>query len=101
MINFLSKAGATGVAICPDGSSSCAGGYDFSSYVQAIYKFSIELGGSLTVLMLVYAGYIYLTSQGDTSKINSAKEILTGTLLGFVLLMSAGLILRFIGLPTS
>jgi hypothetical protein len=93
---LVRKAYATSVAICPDGGGSCQ--KDFEGYVQSIYSFSIKLGGSLVVMMIVYAGYMYITSQGDTSKINTAKDVLVGTLLGFVLLLSAGLILRYLGL---
>jgi len=94
---FIPKAYATKVSVCPNGSSGTCD-EDFSSYIQGIYGFSIRLGGTLTVLMIIYAGYIYLTSQGDTSKINNAKDILTGTLLGFIMLLAAGLILNFLGM---
>ena len=69
------------------------------SYIGEIYKYSLRLGAVLTVLIIIYAGYLYVFSQGDTSKLTQAKELLVGTLLGFLLLLTIGLVLDFIGLP--
>ncbi len=87
-----------GLCIPVKGVKTC--NFDYGSYVHAIYGFALQLGGTLTVLMIIYAGYIYMTSQGDNTKINTAKDIFMGTLLGFVLLLTLGLILDFLGLPT-
>lgn len=115
-LSFLSPtpARAVSVGVCPDGSTDCATkNYQWScipegkpghvdncvSYISEIYKYSLRLGATLAVLMIIYAGYLYVFSQGDTSKLTQAKEILVGTLLGFLLLLIIGLILDFIGLP--
>lgn len=72
---------------------------DFDSYkdwIEAIYNFSIRLGGILTLLMLIYAGYKYMMSQGNPTAINEAKEILFGSLSGFALLLLVFFILKFL-----
>jgi hypothetical protein len=101
------KALAVTVGLCiPTLKDGCVSNFSaapyegYGGYIYAIYQFSILLGGTLTVMMLMYAGFIYLTSQGDTSKLNQAKEILFGSILGFVLLLFLGLILKFLGLPS-
>ena len=71
----------------------------YSQYIRSFYGFTITLGASLAGLMIISSGYIYLTSQGDTTKLNKAKEIFTGSFLGFILLLSVSAILRWIGLP--
>ena len=105
------SAQAVAVGVCPDGSDNCAN-VDFQwlcpkgapdtcqSYIVWIYKYAIKLGATLAVLMILYAGYIYLFSQGDSSKLTQAKDILLGAILGFVLLLAVGLILDFLGLPS-
>jgi len=80
--------------------TSCVSNFNYAEYIHAIYGYSLKIGGVLTVLMIIYAGYAYMTSQGDNSKINTAKDIFMGTLLGFTLLLTLGLILDFLGLPT-
>ncbi|MFA6963206.1 MAG: hypothetical protein WC227_00605 [Patescibacteria group bacterium] len=74
--------------------------FDYGEYVHAIYQFALKLGGTLTVLMIIYAGFVYMTSQGDNTKINTAKDVFMGTLLGYVLLLTLGMILDFLGMPT-
>jgi hypothetical protein len=87
----------TGVQI--PGSNQTA--FNYCTYVNAIYKFAIKLGIMLVILMIVYAGYLYLFSQGDSTKINNAKDIIIGAILGYLLLLVIGVILNFIGLPAS
>jgi len=72
--------------------------YDFKGYVKAIYTFAIRIATPLVILMIIYAGYIYLFSQGDTTKVNQAKDILSGAILGYLLLLVIGVILTFIGI---
>jgi len=61
--------------------------YSFSDYVKYFYAFSMKAAVALCTLMVVYAGYKYLTSKGDSSSINEAKDILFSTLMGAALLM--------------
>lgn len=71
--------------------------YTYNSYVSAILKYSIRLGFGLAVIMLIYAGIKYLTSQGNQTQINDAKEVITGAIIGFSMLLLIDLILRFLG----
>ena len=63
------------------------GVYTFSTYVKLLYSFSMKAAIALSILMIVYAGYKYMTSKGDTSSINEAKDIIFSTLMGAALLM--------------
>jgi len=69
-----------------------------TDYISAIITWAIPILGSIALLMFIYAGYIYITSQGNPEKINTAKEIVISTLVGILLLFSIGLIVRQIGL---
>jgi len=71
--------------------------FTFNSYISAILKYSIRLGFALAVLMLIYAGIKYLTSQGNQTAINDAKEIMLGAIIGFVMLLIVEAILLFLG----
>lgn len=63
------------------------GFYTFPTYVKLLYSFSMKAAIALSILMVVYAGYKYMTSKGDTSSINEAKDIIFSTLMGAALLM--------------
>lgn len=81
------------------GTSMGDGKYTYCEYIYTIYDTAIKFGSVLTVIMVIYAGYLYIFSQGDNSRLNTAKEIFIGAVSGYALLLVIGLILNFLGLP--
>lgn len=75
--------------------------YAFNDYVKNLYGFAMKAAVAFSILMLVYAGYKYLTSRGDTGAINEAKDIIFSTLMGAALLMLVILIGNLAGLDTG
>ncbi|MCL5795623.1 MAG: hypothetical protein M1338_04705 [Patescibacteria group bacterium] len=73
-------------------------GKNLKEYSEKLYVWSIGIAGSLAIIMLIYAGYLYVTSMGNPDNINSAKEIIIGALSGLLLLILASLILRSLGI---
>ena len=71
--------------------------HTYETYICAIYNYSLMVGASLAVLMLIFAGYKYLTSQGNQTPIADAKEIITGTIIGFTLLVMIRFVLTWLG----
>lgn len=71
-----------------------------TDYVNRILDWFIPIVGGVALLMMIYAGYLYMTSQGDSEKINQAKEIIIGVIVGIVLLFAIKLILDGIGVTT-
>lgn len=79
-----------GVAI-PNAGNKFAG---YGGYIAAVFKFAMQLGIILTTLMIIYAGYKYMTSQGNPTALNEAKDIIIGSLSGFAMLLLIYLILN-------
>ena len=52
-------------------------------------------------IMLLVGGFKYITSGGNPKSLESARKTLTYAILGMVLVASAYLILRFIGVFTG
>lgn len=75
--------------------------YNYIAYISKLYGFAMKAAIALSILMVVYAGYKYLTSRGDSSAINEAKDILFSTLMGAALLMLVILVGNIAGLNTS
>lgn len=69
---------------------------DFSGLedtLKGYYKqLFVPLGIILAAIVIVYAGIIYATSQGDSTKTGLAKELITGALIGLAILLTAGYI---------
>lgn len=87
---------AIDVGVCIGDKCRFAG---YEQYVVTLFQYAMKAGVVLTVLMVIYAGYKYMTSQGNPSAINEAKEILIGTLSGFAMLVLVYFILTFLNLP--
>jgi len=65
-----------------------------SQYIQYIFKFALWSIGIIAFFSLVYAGVLYLSSVGDSSKMKEAKERIVAVFLGIILLLSSYLILE-------
>jgi len=77
------------------------GDYSYAEYIHGIYEFSIKVAVALCTIMIIYAGFKYLTSKGDTGAINEAKDILFSTLMGAALLILVILVGDISGFDTS
>jgi hypothetical protein len=71
------------------------GGVTFSQYVNEIFKISISLGAMLAVLMIVYGGFEYMTSEALGGKKGGLSKI-QNAFLGLLLLVSVVIILQII-----
>ena len=72
---------------------------NIAEYVSRILNtFLIPILGGLALIMVIYAGYIYMTSQGNPEALGRAKDILIGVVVGIVLLFTIEIIIRQIGL---
>jgi hypothetical protein len=72
------------------------GKLSFPAMVEYFYRWGIALGGLAAFISLVMAGFQYLTSVGNETKMRDAKERINSAVLGLVLLLSSFLILNAI-----
>lgn len=52
--------------------------------------------GSIAVIMIIYSGFLYLTSMGDASNVKRAKDTLVYAIIGLVVAILAGAIVNFV-----
>jgi hypothetical protein len=71
-------------------------GLGLSGRVNSFYKWSLGIGAVAAVIIIVYAGVVYIISGGNESRIGEAKKWIGSALLGFAILLSAVVILNFI-----
>jgi len=62
-------------------------------FVAYLYEWGIGLGGIAVFIMLVIAGFQYLTSVGDPAKVTMAVAKIRSAILGLILLLSSWIIL--------
>lgn len=57
--------------------------------------FSIIVG-AISVIMIIYGGFRYITSGGDSGKVGNAKNTLIYAIVGLIIVALAQLIVRFV-----
>jgi len=62
-------------------------------YITGIYSYALSIAGILAAIMLMAGGVIWLISGGDASKITQAKELITGSITGLIILSASYVIL--------
>ena len=68
----------------------------FNTYLEDIYRFAFWAVGIAVVFMLTIGGFMYLTSAGNTSRMESAKTVIFDAILGLILALVAWLFLYVI-----
>jgi hypothetical protein len=65
--------------------------------IESVVEFVVGVIGSIAVLMIVVSGIMYIVSGGDQQKAETAKKILTYSVIGLVIAILAYAIVIFIG----
>lgn len=69
---------------------------DVGSVVGGIISAALSLVGVLFLGFMVYAGFTWMTAQGETEKIDKAKKTIISSLIGLVVVLSAYAITAFV-----
>ena len=67
-----------------------------STYVGGMVKVGIVTAAILAVVMIVIAGFMYITAGGNTGTVEKAKEYIWGAIIGLLIAVSYYLILNTI-----
>lgn len=78
------------------GAETGLSGQDVRITVARIISVALGLLGILTVLLILYAGFMWMTAAGEEDKIKKAKGILTAAIVGLAIILSAYAITRFV-----
>lgn len=72
------------------------GGDDIRVTIVRIIRAALALLGLTAVVIVLYGGFVYMTSNGDPTKIETAKKILINGAIGLAIILSAFTIVQFI-----
>jgi membrane protein insertase Oxa1/YidC/SpoIIIJ len=65
--------------------------------IAALVKIGINIGGGVALLMILAAGFMFTTSQGDPNKTKEAKDLMQAAVIGLLFIIFSVTILQFIG----
>lgn len=62
-------------------------------YIRGVYDYALSIVGILAAIVLMAGGVMWLISGGDAGKITQAKELITGSITGLIILSASYVIL--------
>ena len=66
------------------------------SDIQSLISLFMGLGAVVAVTMIVISGYTLITSAGNPDKIEQGQKTLTGAIIGLIVVLAGGLIVKFV-----
>lgn len=68
-----------------------------TDFLSFILKWAVGIGGGIAFLLILYAGFMIMTSAGNPDRLKAGQELLTSAISGLILLVFSIFILKFIG----
>jgi hypothetical protein len=90
------KLGDAMAKLRPLGDAAGASGGDIQGTFGTIINAALSLIGTIFFLLMIYAGFLWMTARGDEGQIDKSKQIISGTIIGLVLVVSAYAITVFV-----
>jgi len=69
---------------------------NIASLIGKILQTVLGFVGTLFLLLMVYAGFIYMTARGDEKKVGEAKKMIVGAIIGVVIIAGAYALTSFV-----
>ncbi len=69
---------------------------NFQGFVNRLFTIVLSVAGVSALGLIIYGGYTYMTSRGDTEKIKHGREIITAAIIGLLFIIFSFVILQVI-----
>lgn len=69
---------------------------DLRLLIARIVQIILGFLGIIAVLIIMYAGFIWMTAAGDAAKVDKAKRILRNALIGIIIILASWTIVAFV-----
>ena len=70
--------------------------YTFSRIISTVIEVFLGLLGIIFLVLIIYAGYNWMTAQGDEEKVTKAKDTLQRAVIGLIIIIAAYSITYFV-----
>jgi hypothetical protein len=94
--NFVLAATGPDVGINYPAGTGLSNSQDIRIIIAKIIRVAIGFLGIIAVGLIIYAGWLWMTSEGNEEKVGQAKKILTNAIVGLIIILSAFAIVSFI-----
>lgn len=72
------------------------GSADLTETIGKLISALLSVLGVIFLLLIIWAGFTWMTAQGDSKKVDKAKDILITAVVGLIILLSAYAISTFV-----
>ncbi len=69
---------------------------DVGQLINSVISTLIIVSGLLVFLYLVYGGFLYITGQGDEERTEKAQKVISNSLIGLVIIISAFAVIQLV-----
>jgi hypothetical protein len=86
-------------AECPAGYTGNCGDYGLDDFLLLgvnVAKWILGIVGSIALLFFIYGGFTFLISGGSATQVDKGKKIITGAVIGLVIVFASYLIIKFV-----
>jgi len=85
-----------GLAAVGSAGGLAGGGTDLFVIIGRIINIALGFIGIILLVLLMYAGYLWMTSGGEATKVDQAKLMIRNAIIGLIIIVSAFAITSFI-----
>ena len=68
-----------------------------AEFTKTLFGIVLGVSGGIAIILIIMAGYRYMTSQGNPESIKAANEQLTSAIIGLLFIIFSFVILQVIG----
>lgn len=77
------------------------GGEDIRTLIINIIRYALTFLGIVAVAIIMYGGFVWMTSNGQADRVEKAKKTLIAAVIGLIIILSAFAIVTFVANITS
>ncbi len=71
------------------GAASSVPSSDIFDIIGSLIGIALSFLGVLLLILMIYAGFLWMTAQGDPKQVTKAKDILKNATVGIIIVLSA------------
>ena len=86
---ILAQGPDVGIEYAEDLNLPSAGDRDIRILIADVIKYFLTFLGIIAVVMIMYAGWLWMTSEGSEEKIGRAKRTLINAVIGLIIILAS------------
>jgi len=73
----------------------------FGELISKVWAWSTQIIFGVSVIVLIVGGIMYMAARGDEERVNTAREVVSGSIIATVLTLLSGVLFTFLHKPTA